>query len=67
MTLAKVGSNSGIDIDLLEQFKEYAEQFKLFAAGGVRDVHDLKLLKAMGMQGALVASALHNQTIEPMI
>ncbi|MEK9824944.1 MAG: HisA/HisF-related TIM barrel protein [Methylotenera sp.] len=65
MTLAKVGSQNGADLKLISQFAQQAEQFELFAAGGVRDIHDLKLLKQIGIKGALVASALHNGQIKP--
>jgi len=64
MTLAKVGSQSGTDLKLISQFAQYAEQFELFAAGGVRNLNDLKSLKDMGVKGALVASALHNGQIK---
>ncbi len=64
MTLAKVGSQSGTDLKLISQFAQYAEQFELFAAGGVRNLNDLKSLKDMGIKGALVASALHNGQIK---
>ncbi len=65
MTLAKVGSQNGTDLNLISKFAQYAQQFKLFAAGGVRDLNDLKLLKDIGIEGALVASALHNGQIKP--
>lgn len=65
MALSKVGSSSGLEVALLEQFKVYTAQFEIFAAGGVRNLDDLKFLKKIGMQGALVASALHQQAIQP--
>lgn len=65
MTLAKVGSNSGIDHNLISRFAAYTNQFEIFAAGGVRDINDLKLLKDIGIKGALVASALHNCQLKP--
>lgn len=65
MTLAKVGSDTGVDVKLLQRFASYANEFELFAAGGVRDSTDLKCLKEMGIQGALVASALHSEKIKP--
>lgn len=65
MTLAKVGSDTGVDVELLQRFASYANEFELFAAGGVRDSTDLKCLKETGIQGALVASALHNGKIKP--
>ena len=65
MALAKVGSDAGVDTELLARFAPFTNQFELFAAGGVRDAKDLKCLKEMGIQGALVASALHNGKIKP--
>jgi phosphoribosylformimino-5-aminoimidazole carboxamide ribotide isomerase len=63
MSLAKVGSNAGMDLSLLERFIPYANKFNLYAAGGVRNGVDLNLLKNMGIHGALVASALHSKQL----
>jgi phosphoribosylformimino-5-aminoimidazole carboxamide ribotide isomerase len=63
MSLAHVGSNAGIDVPLLERFIQHNDKFNLYAAGGVRNSEDIKLLKNMGINGALVASALHNKQI----
>ena len=63
MSLAHVGANQGTNLELLNQFKEYATQFNLYAAGGIRNLDDLTMLKQAGIHGALVASALHSQQI----
>lgn len=63
MSLAQVGANQGPDLELLRQFKQYAKKFHLYAAGGVRNIEDLNLLKSDGIYGALVASALHSKQI----
>lgn len=63
MSLAHVGANQGTNLELLNQFKEYATQFNLYAAGGVRNLDDLTMLKQAGFHGALLASALHTRKI----
>ncbi|MCL2452304.1 MAG: HisA/HisF-related TIM barrel protein [Alphaproteobacteria bacterium] len=59
MTLARVGSGRGPDIDRLMSLRRQAEGVQLYAAGGVRGNADLNLLRRLGVNGALVASALH--------
>ena len=60
MTLARVGSGAGPDIDRLTEIRDVAGQRHLYAAGGVRDTGDLTALKRAGIAGTLVASALHD-------
>ena len=60
MTLARVGSGAGPDLGRLIALRAVAPEHALYAAGGVRDLADLLELKAAGIQGALVASALHD-------
>lgn len=60
MTLARVGSASGPDMDRLKIIKSRVNDRQLYAAGGVRDVNDLALLTQAGIAGALVATSLHN-------
>ena len=63
MSLAHVGANQGANLELLTQFKPHAGRFNLYAAGGIRNLDDLVILKQAGIQGALVASALHSRQI----
>lgn len=63
MSLAHVGANQGTNLELLTQFKAHAASFNLYAAGGIRNLDDLIMLKQAGIQGALVASALHTRQI----
>lgn len=63
MSLAHVGANQGANAELLTRFKPYATQFNLYAAGGIRNLDDLNILKQAGIRGALLASALHAQQI----
>lgn len=63
MSLAHVGANQGANLELLEQFKQHANTFNLYAAGGVRGTDDLIALKQAGIHGALIASALHQKQL----
>jgi phosphoribosylformimino-5-aminoimidazole carboxamide ribotide isomerase len=58
--LARVGSATGPDFDLLSRVRAAAPGAMLFAGGGIRGVADLTRLAALGCDGALVASALHD-------
>jgi phosphoribosylformimino-5-aminoimidazole carboxamide ribotide isomerase len=60
MTLSRVGSGSGPDLQRLAQIRDAAGPRKVYAAGGVRDAADLITLGRMGIAGALVASCLHD-------
>jgi phosphoribosylformimino-5-aminoimidazole carboxamide ribotide isomerase len=63
MTLNRVGSNQGVDINRLNEVSELAKDKEIYAAGGVRNNEDLIQLKTMGVNGVLIASALHNGAI----
>lgn len=60
MNLDYIGAQLGPDIALLQQIKTKRADVKLFAAGGVRNKHDLMVLKQEKIAGVLTASALHN-------
>ncbi len=63
MTLARVGSDAGPDIERLKEIAGCAGARKIYAAGGVRNRADLDALRAAGAAGALVASSLHDKKI----
>jgi phosphoribosylformimino-5-aminoimidazole carboxamide ribotide isomerase len=63
MTLARVGSGEGPDLARLRQIMAKNTGRQLYAAGGVRDLDDLKGLSDAGAAGVLVASALHDGRI----
>ena len=63
MTLARVGSGAGPDLERLAAIRSIAGGREIYAAGGVRDAVDLSALKAAGAAGALSASALHEGRI----
>lgn len=60
MTLDRVGTGAGPDIDALAGLVGRAGDRAVFAAGGARDEQDLTRLQAIGVAGVLVATALHD-------
>ena len=63
MTLARVGSGVGPDLERLASIQSIAGGREIYAAGGVRNATDLRALKKTGVSGALIATALHEQRI----
>lgn len=57
LDLARVGAGKGLDLELIGRLAA-SHSVRLFAGGGVRDLHDLERLRSAGCVGALVASAL---------
>jgi uncharacterized protein related to proFAR isomerase len=68
MTLTRVGSGEGPDMEALERTARRAAGQgvapALYAAGGVRGPEDIAALARAGIAGALVASALHDGRID---
>jgi phosphoribosylformimino-5-aminoimidazole carboxamide ribotide isomerase len=60
MTLERVGSGAGPDLDTLRELRGRAPQAKLVGAGGIRDEADLARAQDAGADAWLVASALHD-------
>ncbi len=63
MTLNAVGGNQGADLVRIKSLQQLSPSSAIFAAGGVRNVKDLRLLQTHGITGVLVATALHNGII----
>ena len=63
MTLDRVGKNIGPGFEKLTYFCEKYPDKNFIAAGGVRNEEDLIKLKKIGVNHALVASALHSGVI----
>ncbi len=59
--LARVGSYSGLDLELIRELKTIP--IKLIVGGGVRNLNDLIVLREMGVEAVLVASALHQSEL----
>ena len=64
MTLAKVGSYEGPDFEKIAGLAATNSHRGIYAAGGIRDIDDLKRLHALGAAGALIASTLHDGKID---
>ncbi|ABA56788.1 HisA/HisF-related TIM barrel protein [Nitrosococcus oceani] len=67
MSLDQIGSQQGPDWSLLERLgqRSLRKRISLLAAGGVRCLEDLKQLAAWGVEGVLLASALHDGSLNP--
>jgi len=63
MTLARVGTGSGPDLDGLRSLVEAAGKAAVFAAGGIRNAPDLSAVAETGARGALIATALHSEAL----
>jgi phosphoribosylformimino-5-aminoimidazole carboxamide ribotide isomerase len=64
MTLARVGSGDGPDLERIAAIIARAEGRRVYAAGGVRNRADIEALRAAGAAGVLIATALHAGTIK---
>jgi phosphoribosylformimino-5-aminoimidazole carboxamide ribotide isomerase len=62
LDLARVGSEEGVDMALLEKLLRELK-VKVDVGGGVRDIDDLAALKLLGVHGVLLATALHSGKI----
>jgi phosphoribosylformimino-5-aminoimidazole carboxamide ribotide isomerase len=60
LDLARVGSRSGLDLELVRLVRELLPGVMVLAGGGIRDADDLARLARVGCDGALVATALHD-------
>ena len=63
MNLERVGSHAGPDLEHIGSLLTRLPGKQVYAAGGVRNTEDLRLLAEHGVHGALIASALHDKTI----
>lgn len=65
MTMAKVGRREGPDLRRVAAVVQMAgPKRRVFAAGGVRDMDDVRALRDAGASGVLVATALHEGKIK---
>lgn len=64
MTLDRVGAGSGPDLATFRRLRAMAPGRGWIGAGGVRHAADLAAAAAAGAEGWLVASALHDGTLE---
>jgi phosphoribosylformimino-5-aminoimidazole carboxamide ribotide isomerase len=64
MTLDRVGAASGPDLATFTRLRDLAPDRVWIGAGGVRNAQDLRAATVGGAAGWLVASALHDGTLE---
>ncbi|MDY0386132.1 MAG: HisA/HisF-related TIM barrel protein [Methanolobus sp.] len=62
LDLDRVGTSSGVNSQFLSKIVSISEH-NVLLGGGVRNVEDIKALEEIGIKGALVATALHNDSI----
>ncbi|MBT2325999.1 nickel transporter [Variovorax paradoxus] len=60
MTLERVGSGAGPDLETLQEVRRLAPDAMVIGAGGIRSEEDLARAAAAGADAWLVASALHD-------
>jgi len=66
LDLSGVGTNCGVGtLELCGQLRRRYPELELITGGGVRGVDDLLTLRDQGLDGVLVASALHDGTLTP--
>jgi len=65
MSLDRVGAAEGPDLDALAAVRARAPGATLIGAGGIRHAGDLRAAEAAGASGWLVASALHDGSLDP--
>jgi phosphoribosylformimino-5-aminoimidazole carboxamide ribotide isomerase len=64
MTLTRVGSYEGPDFEKIAELAATDSRREIYAAGGIRDIADLKRLRVLGAAGALIASTLHDGKLD---
>jgi len=64
LDLAHVGTGRGVGTaELCARLRTEFRDLEIIAGGGVRNLYDLQALDALGIDGVLLASALHDGTI----
>lgn len=61
--LPRIGSGEGPDLRGVQSAREHAGDRAIYAGGGLRNLDDVEALAETGAAGALIATALHKQTI----
>jgi len=62
--LQKVGARTGLDLELIDQVRNAVPDVTLLAGGGVRRFDDVCRLAEVGCDGVLVATAIHDGTLD---
>ncbi len=64
LALDHVGTGAGPDWQMLEKARSHFPRLSLFAGGGVHNQDDIERLSSLAIDGALVATALHQGWIQ---
>lgn len=66
LDLAQVGVSEGVKtLDLCRKLRQIDDELEIISGGGVRGIDDLWQMHQAGCNGALVASALHDERLTP--
>ena len=63
MELDRVGTGTGPHYCRLAEYPMAPRRYRIYAAGGVRGIDDLRQLQEAHLDGALIATALHDGTL----
>lgn len=64
LDVAQVGTSGGVrTAELCRRLRERFPELRLITGGGVRSIADMRPLEKLGLEGILVASALHDGTL----
>lgn len=63
--LGRVGTRAGVPEERLRRLKEAGSGMELYIGGGVSSLEDVSLLERLGYSGVLLATALHDGSIDP--
>jgi len=63
--LSRVGTISGLPRDRLRRLRDDAPGLATIAGGGIASIDDLRFMRSVGCQGALLATALHDGRLRP--
>ena len=62
--ISRDGTMTGPDMELLDRVRGLAPDVEILAAGGIASMEDLRLLAAVGVDGAVIGRALYEGGIE---
>jgi phosphoribosylformimino-5-aminoimidazole carboxamide ribotide isomerase len=63
LNIDAVGSSSGVDLKLLQEISSKNPHSNLIVGGGIRGLDDLLQLRRLGVDGALIATCLHQKNL----
>ncbi len=63
LSIDHVGSNTGPNLEAINQIQASTKSAKLYYGGGIRNIEDIDTLEDLGISGALSASLLHRNVI----